>query len=111
MISQNPNPFDEICGRLERIEHLLLKQNSTKPEPVLPESDKFLTIDQAAKMINMTTGSMYQLVHQRRVPFAKRGKRLIFSEMDLRKWIDLGKRQTVDQIESDALRSLSENNK
>jgi excisionase family DNA binding protein len=100
-------PYEEILTYLERIESLLLKQNATKPEPVFPISDKFLTIDQAAKMINMTTGSVYQLVHQRKVPFAKRGKRLYFSEKDLRSWIESGRRQTVQEIEADALKSLS----
>jgi excisionase family DNA binding protein len=102
------NPFNEISVRLDRIESLLLKQNATKPEPVLPESDKFLTISQAAQIINMTVGSVYQLVHQRNIPYAKKGKRLYFSELELRLWVQSGRRQTVEQI--DALRSLSVNN-
>ena len=31
--------------------------------------------------------TLYGLVHKRQIPFAKRGKRLIFSRKDLKKWL------------------------
>jgi excisionase family DNA binding protein len=100
------NPFEEIATQLARIENLLREKEVWKPEPTLPASDKLLTVAQAGQLLNMTKGSMYGLVHQRKVPFCKRGKRLYFSEKELRAWIMSGRRQTIEEIEVEAIKSL-----
>jgi excisionase family DNA binding protein len=99
-------PYEEILERLVRIENLLLmEKNNQNKEAVSQEANKLLTIDQAAHFLNLSRGSVYQLVHKNRIPFAKRG-RLYFSEKELRAWIQSGRRQTVKEIEEDALNAL-----
>jgi len=100
------NPFEEITTRLTRIENLLLEKESRKPDPVLPVTDKLLNITQASQLINMTKGSLYGLVHKGKVPYSKPGKLLYFSEKELREWVQSGRRQTSQEIQAEALKSL-----
>ena len=76
---------------------------------VLPsnqESDKLLTISQAADLLNLAVPSIYGLVHRSMIPFMKRNKRLYFSEKELRDWIKSGRHQTIQEIKEDAKFSL-----
>lgn len=103
------NPFDEIATRLERIENLLLKKEIQKPDLVLREPDRLLSVDQAAELLNLTRGTIYQLIHKGKIPYSKKG-RLYFSESELRNWIKAGRCQTVDEIREEAKRSLYQSN-
>lgn len=104
------NPFEEITARLERIENLLLKKEIKKSDPVLSEPDKLLNIDQAAQLLKLTRGSIYQLIHKGKIPYSKKG-RLYFSESELRKWINSGRHQTVEEIQEEAMNALYQERK
>lgn len=106
------NPFEELADRLDRrldrIEALLLeKSNSQLSESILPKKDDLLNIKQAAQLLNMAKGSIYQLVHKGTVPYMKRSKKLYFSEKELRQWLQSGRRQTVQEIQKEAVNALS----
>jgi len=107
------NPFDLILSRLQRIENLLEKKQSDMPIQSSPlmipptPSEKLLTVQMAADFLNLKVGSVYQLVHRNGIPYYKRGKHLIFTEKSLRSWIEQTRHQTVSEIQSEALKSLS----
>ena len=108
------NPFDEIVARLERIESLMLSQDTRKPEPIQPiqpEMDKPMNVSQAADFLGTTSGAVYQLHHQRKIPCAKRGGRLFFFEKELRLWIKSARLQTVQEIQNEAIKSLANTTK
>jgi excisionase family DNA binding protein len=52
---------------------------------VMSES-RFLTVNEAAALLRLAPKSLYSLVSQRRVPFRKAGRRLLFLESELVEW-------------------------
>jgi len=57
------------------------------------QEDEFMTIDELAKFISMTKGSIYGLVHKNAIPYHKKGK-LYFLKSEIMDWIKEGKRET-----------------
>jgi excisionase family DNA binding protein len=47
---------------------------------------RFLTVHEAAELLRLAPKSLYSLVSQRRVPFRKAGRRLLFLESELIEW-------------------------
>jgi len=100
------NPFDEITERLQRIETYLIAiqnnpQNSGEPTEDLP-----ICINEAASLTKLAVPTLYGLVHQRKIPSYRRGKRLYFLKSELLAWIKAGRRQTVQEIKENAANSL-----
>ena len=49
---------------------------------------RLLTVKETAEYLGVTTGSLYQMVHRRTVPFVKLGKVLRFDLKRLEEYID-----------------------
>jgi excisionase family DNA binding protein len=47
---------------------------------------RFLTVNEAAQLLRLAPKSLYSLVSQKRVPFRKAGRRLLFLESELVEW-------------------------
>ena len=71
--------------------------------------EAFMTIIETAKLINLAKSSIYSLVHQKKIPFNKVGKRLYFSKVDILQWIKNGKHNTKSEIETKADEYLMNN--
>jgi excisionase family DNA binding protein len=52
----------------------------------MDSSGEYLDIDQAAALLRVKPSTLYAWVHQRRLPFRKHGRRLVFSRHDLERW-------------------------
>ena len=61
--------------------------------------EKFLNISEASEFLRVKKSTLYGWVHERRIPFRKHGKLLIFSASDLVAW---SSRQTNCGIEATA---------
>lgn len=48
----------------------------------------FFNVEEAASFLRLPVSTMYQLVHQRRIPYRKHGRRLVFTEEDLKFYSD-----------------------
>jgi len=94
---QLPQAVTRLLEKLENIEQLIVTQNSS-PQP---ESDKLLTIKQAAEIIHLSVPTIYGLVQRSEVPVCKRGKRLYFSKQELTAWIMSGRKRTIAEIDED----------
>jgi excisionase family DNA binding protein len=94
---QLPQAISRLLEKLENIEQLIVTQN-TSPQP---ESDKLLTIKQAAEIIHLSVPTIYGLVQRSEVPVCKRGKRLYFSKQELTAWIMSGRKRTIAEIDED----------
>ncbi|OFZ54538.1 MAG: hypothetical protein A2428_00335 [Bdellovibrionales bacterium RIFOXYC1_FULL_54_43] len=46
----------------------------------------FFDIDEAAEFLRIKPGTLYAWVHQRRIPFRKHGRRVVFFKPDLEGW-------------------------
>lgn len=71
--------------------------------------DTFMTIEETAKLINLAKSSVYGLVHQKKIPFNKVGKKLYFSKPAILQWINDGKHATKSEIELKADEYLMKN--
>jgi excisionase family DNA binding protein len=47
---------------------------------------RFLTVDEAAQLLRLAPKTLYSLVSQRRIPYRKAGRRLLFCLADLIEW-------------------------
>jgi excisionase family DNA binding protein len=47
---------------------------------------RFMTVREAAELLRLAPKSLYSLVSQRRIPFRKAGRRLLFLEAELIQW-------------------------
>jgi excisionase family DNA binding protein len=47
---------------------------------------RFMTVREAAELLRLAPKSLYSLVSQRRIPFRKAGRRLLFLESELLDW-------------------------
>lgn len=76
-----------------------LKYNSTD-EKVRKGKD-LLSIEEAAEFLNLSKPTLYRLVSERNIPFAKKGKRLYFSKERLTEWVESGEVRTQAQIKKE----------
>jgi excisionase family DNA binding protein len=47
---------------------------------------RFMTVGEAAELLRLAPKSLYSLVSQRRIPYRKAGRRLLFLESELVDW-------------------------
>lgn len=64
--------------------------------------DAFMNIDETSKLINLAKSSIYGLVHRKKIPYHKVGKKLYFSKESILQWINNGKNNTTSDIEAKA---------
>lgn len=83
------NPFETILKRLTGIENQIrfLHQQKSRQEP------DFLTVDQAAALLNLSKATVYKKVSAGELPKYKSGKKLHFKKAELIKFIEAGKPQ------------------
>ncbi len=103
---QLPSAVNQLNIRLDNIEKILLQQSKQQPTE---QPERFLTVQQAAKLLNLTVPTIYGKVHRNELPVMKRGKRLYFSEKELMKYIKDGRKKTNAEIEAEAEKYLSNN--
>lgn len=109
------NPFAILVRRMNRIEsqneqilNFLQNRNATT------STDEVLTIQLAAKFLDLTTQTIYSLVSARKIPFSKpTGSRLYFSRLELIEWLKMNRTSTVQEqaFMYDQTKSLRRSNK
>lgn len=106
------NPFHNINQRLDRIEKLLLalQQNEL---PTSSEPDKWFNIDELIEYLpdKPAKATIYGRVSDRKLPFHKTGKALMFRKSEIDAWICSGKNKTIDEIEHEVKKYLNGENK
>lgn len=92
--------FSKVLNILvEKITENILK--GINPTISSPE-DAFMNIDETSKLIDLTKSTMYGLVHQNKIPYHKKGKRLYFLKSEILAWLKSGKHQTQSELEDKA---------
>lgn len=81
----NHNPFEQLDAKLDTILNELRHQNHVS-------SDELLTIEAAAKLLDLSKATLYGYTHRGTIPFKRRNRKLYFSKTDLIDWINREKR-------------------
>lgn len=57
-----------------------------------------ITIEEASQYLRLPINSLYKYTSQRKIPFVKFGKRILFDQSLLDHWLDKHIQKTEDQI-------------
>jgi len=93
--------IQEVRNMLREEVHQALRefgQNHIKDN----SDDELLNIQQVAKKLNIAVPSIYGLVHRRKIPYIKRGKKLIFEKTQVEEWLKNGRQKTIYDIDKQA---------
>lgn len=83
-----------------------------QPEQSSEPPEQFLTIREAAELLNLTVPTMYSKVSRGELPgVMKRSKRLYFSRAELIEYLKKGRRKSNTEIEAEAEAYLLNNKK
>jgi excisionase family DNA binding protein len=80
--------------------------NSHQPQASQPEAE-VLTVPEAAKFLRLSVQTVYSLISKGQLPFVmKRSKRCYFSKSDLLEYLKQGRKETLADAESSAVKYL-----
>lgn len=104
------DPEKLITDISERVTANILKavQNNN---PTTEQPEQLLTIQEAAKFLNLTVPTIYSKVSKGELPVMKRSKRLYFSSTELMEYLKEGRKKSNAEIEQEAEAYLSNNRK
>lgn len=77
-------------------------RTSKQSEASTQTNEKPLSISEVAEFLNLSTSTIYGKVSRGELPFMKRGKRLYFSQVELKQYLKEGRKLTLDEIASEA---------
>ena len=99
-----PEAVSQIDKRLENIERLLLeKSNNNQPLPdCWFDLNELVTYDPEKR----SKPTFYGYVHERAIPFHKRGKKITFLKSEIDAWLKQGRKQTNSEVETEAQQYL-----
>jgi excisionase family DNA binding protein len=89
----------------EMIKEIIVEALNRQTETTISHDnhiDKPMTVKEVSEFINLSVSTIYGLTHKRSIPYSKKGKRLYFNKLEIIKWVNEGRRKTVDEIERDA---------
>lgn len=69
-------------------------------------SKTFLTITEVSNYTGFSTNYLYQLVHNRVIPFYKPGRKLFFKQSEIDAWISNSRQKTIEEIKKEATEGL-----
>lgn len=90
------NELKLIMDRLEKIEakiNLLVSGVTTQFS-----GEDLMSLEEAAKFLNVAKSTMYHYCSQSKIPHMKRGKKLTFSKIELTDWLQNSRRKPLEEI-------------
>tara|TARA_R110001632_G_C11350398_1_gene418346 strand:- start:2563 stop:2904 length:342 start_codon:yes stop_codon:yes gene_type:complete len=101
---QLPQAVVMLTKEVSELKRLLIeKQEQTSPE----QPEELLTVQEAAKFLNLAVATIYSKVSREELPFMKRGNRLYFSSIELMEYLKQGRHSSNAEIEQQADAYLS----
>ena len=96
---QLPQAVVMLTKEVSELKRLLIeKQEQTFPE----QPEELLTVQEAAKFLNLAVATIYSKVSREELPFMKRGNRLYFSSIELMEYLKQGRHKSNAEIEQEA---------
>lgn len=96
------NPFESIEARLSNIESLLLDIKHPQEKGDTSQSEELLTVEQAAKYLDLSKTYVYRLISRGELPVMKRGARVYFSKKELFDYVKAGRKKTNAELSAEA---------
>lgn len=103
-----PQAVTMLTKEVSELKRLLTDRQEQTPTT---QTEKLLSIQEAAEFLNLTVPTMYSKVSKNEIPFMKRSKRLYFSSVQLMEYIKDGRKKSNAEIEAEAEAYLSNNKK
>jgi len=67
-------------------------------------SESFVTLEEAAKILGLSTGTLYQYTHRKTITYYKpNGRKVYFKIKDLMAFMEKGRRASIDEIKEQAV--------
>lgn len=103
-----PQAVVMLTKEVSELKRLLIeKQEQTSPE----QPEELLTVQEAAKFLNLAVATIYSKVSRNELPVMKRSKRLYFSSNELMEYLKEGRNKSNAEIEQEADAYLSNKRK
>lgn len=98
-ISHNnlPEAVNELLNKVDNIEKMLLGRSIEHQT----ETDKLLTVEEAAEFLHLSVESVYALTRKFEIPCYKPNKRLYFSTEKLIEYIKAFPQKTKDEVKAE----------
>lgn len=92
------NPFTIVMNRIDQLERTILDRLANNPEG--QSKGRIGGMDLACEVLKgfYSKQTIYSLASAGKIPYSKRGKRLVFSETDLLEWLTRNKKKTKEEI-------------
>jgi len=102
-----PKAIQNLTNEVVELKSLLLDKQEQKQE----QSEKLLSIKEAAQFLNLSKATIYSKVSKGELPFMKRSKRLYFSSTELLDYLKEGRNKSNIEVEKEAEAYLLNNKK
>ncbi|MDJ1473364.1 helix-turn-helix domain-containing protein [Xanthocytophaga flava] len=102
--------YKEVISCLSRIEILLsdIRPNLSQVSDLLQDNERLGGIELAMEITGLAKSTIYHLAADGLIPFMKQRRKLYFSSRDLYQWIKDGKHKTLQEMEEEIERHLSQ---
>ena len=85
--------MDEILNELRELKGVLIAQNLLRK--------KMISFSEACIYLKLSTSHLYKLTSLRKIPhFCPQGKRLYFNRIELDRWLQQNRMNTIEEIEA-----------
>ena len=90
---------------------VMMREEIEKTNASVKPLNELIDILAASKFLGMAKQTIYQLVSEREIPHYKRSGKLYFKVEELIKWVEDGKRKTINEIYEDDNTYIKSNKK
>jgi excisionase family DNA binding protein len=84
------------------------KNKITTTLPRKNDTSIYGDIEWLMELKKVSRQTVYSWTHNKKIPYYKKGKNLLFNKHEIYEWINSGKMQTVEEIKEEELQELSE---
>ena len=82
--------------------HILNNSARNNTEPLKSVQPDILTVTDVSAKLGITKGGVYNLTHERQIPYFKRGGRIYFDAEEIDAWIRADRRKTIKELQDEA---------
>jgi len=100
------NPFAQIEQRLDGIEDLLLTLLARMDQIEKPETETFGDIEECSMWIKKSTSTIYKYVSEKKIPYIKSGKKVLFNKQHVISWLKADTKGTISDIRAEVDQEL-----
>ncbi len=102
------NPQERLLDEVQRVLEIFNKMVKL----TVINHKEVLTVEEFAAYTGIATNYVYQLTHEKRIPYYKpEGKKIYFKRSEVENWLLRNRHKTNSEIESDAVTYLTLNKK